>query len=48
MRKRLEAAEMRFFFLRMLRNPWTARRTNEEVLQRPRVKREPVDGEEDE
>ena len=39
MRKRLEAAEM-WFLRRMLRIPWTARRTNVEVLQMARTKRE--------
>ena len=39
MQKRLEAAEM-FFYRRMLRIPWTARRTNEEVLQMAGVERE--------
>ena len=39
MRKRLEAAEM-WFLRRMLRIPWTARRTNEEVLRRAGVRRE--------
>ena len=32
-RKRLGAAEIRFY-RRMLKTPWTARRTNQEVLQR--------------
>ena len=39
MRRRLEAAEL-WFIRRMLRVPWTARRTNEEVLQMAGVKRE--------
>ena len=39
MRKRLQAAEM-WFYRRMLRVPWTARRTNQEILQRAGVSRE--------
>ena len=39
MRRRLEAAEI-WFVRRMLRIPWPARRTNEEVLRRAGVKRE--------
>ena len=39
MRKRLEAVEI-WFYRRMLRIPWTARRTNQEVLQRVGVGRE--------
>ena len=39
MRRRLEAAEL-WFIRRMLRVPWTARRTNEEVLQMAGVKKE--------
>ena len=39
MRKRLEAAEL-WFYRRMLRIPWTARRTNQEVLQMAGVTRE--------
>ena len=39
MRKRLEAVEM-WFYRRMLRVPWTARRTNHEVLQMAGVNRE--------
>ena len=38
MRRRLEATEM-WFLRRMLRVPWTARRTNEEVLQMAGVSR---------
>ena len=38
MRRRLEAAEM-WFLRRMLRIPWTARRTNEEVLGRAGTER---------
>ena len=38
MRKRLEAAEM-WFYRRMMRIPWTARITNEEVLERVGVGR---------
>ena len=39
MRKRIEAAEM-WFIRRMLRIPWTARMTNQEVLWRAGVRRE--------
>ena len=39
MRKSLEATEM-WFLRRMLRIPWTARRTNKEVLQMSGTKRE--------
>ena len=39
MRRRLEATEM-WFLRRMLRVPWTARRTNEEVLQMAGVSRQ--------
>ena len=39
MRRRLEAAEM-WFIRRMMRIPWTARRTNDEVLQMARGCRE--------
>ena len=39
MRKRLEAVEM-WFYRRMMRIPWTARMTNQEVLQRMGVTRE--------
>ena len=39
MRSRLEAAEM-WFYRRMLRIPWTARRTNQEVLRMAGVTRE--------
>ena len=39
MRKRLEATEV-WFYRRMLRVPWTARRTNLEILQRAGVRRE--------
>ena len=39
MRRKLEAAEM-WFYRRMLRIPWTARVTNQEVLERMGVARE--------
>ena len=39
MRKRLEAAEI-WFYRRMLRVPWTARRSNEDVLRMAGTKRE--------
>ena len=39
MRRRLEAAEV-WFISRMMRIPWTARRTNDEVLQITRGCRE--------